>query len=400
MNSKAILCLVFLFPLALPPGCFSRDFGLILNQKALFTEGEDSSGATEYSASFMPWFTAPLGDKADLYLSGGLSALYEDEDWKALPEIHRFEFTYNPFPDLRLEFGRVPFRESLSYVAAGLFDGLSGGLNLAGGRLSGGLFYTGLLYKKAVYIYMSPEDRADFRDKDVYFASRRFLGGINWEKNSIFDTCGGLALSGISQFDLNSNDTTIHSQYLEAKFTLPLGAALNTVLGAVLELAEETGEDSYAAFALSTEIQLLPSTAVSDMVTLTGRFSSGRWNDGVGVFIPVTAEAQGKVLRPMLSGIAFLEAAYTARLHQSFSADISGAYFFRTDKTTYAAPDMDTSSSSPLLGAELYGGLSWAPFSDVLLSFGAGIFLPGTGRFFLDDADPKYRVELAASISL
>jgi hypothetical protein len=388
--------LVFLF---VPPGCFPQNFGVILDQKLLFTDGEGSSGTTEYTGTVIPWFSAPLGNKADLYVSGGLSARYEDEEWKALPEIYRFECIFNPLPNLRLEVGRVPFRESLSYVAAGLFDGLSAGLNAGGGRLSGGLFYTGLLYKKSAYIYMSPEDRIDFSDQDVYFASRRILGGINWEKTSIFDTRSGLSLSGLCQFDLNGNDSDFHSQYLEAKITVPLGAAFNTVSGAVLELAEETGRD-YAAFAFSTEVQWLLPTAVSDMVTLSGRFSSGDWEEELGTFIPVTAEAQGKVLRPMLSGIALVEASYTARLHRSFSADISGAYLFRTDKTTYAAPDMDAASSSPLLGAEIYGGLSWTPFSDVLLSLGAGIFLPQTGRFFLDEAEPKYRVELAASISL
>ncbi|MDR1319671.1 MAG: hypothetical protein LBJ90_08595, partial [Treponema sp.] len=299
----------------------------------------------------------------------------------------------------RLDAGRLPFRDSLSYVAAGLFDGLSAGLNIAGGRLSGGLFYTGLLYKKTAYIYMSPEDYVNFTDKDVYFASRRFLAGINWEKTSIFDSQSSLALSGVCQFDLNDSDMKVHSQYLEAAFTMPLGAAFNTVSGAALELAEPSETDPYAAFALSAEIQWLLPTALSDMLTLTGRFSSGDWNEHTGVFIPVTAEAQGKVLRPMLSGIALIEAAWTARLYRALSTELSGAYYFRTDDTTYAAPGMDLDSSSPLLGAEIYGGLSWAPFSDVLLSFGAGLFLPKTGKFFQDDAKPKYRVELAAAIS-
>jgi hypothetical protein len=389
--------LIFLLFFTLPP-CFAGDFGVILDQDLLFTGGEESS-ATEYSGTAIPWFASPLGDQADIYLSGGFSVQYDDEAWKPLLEIYRFEFIYKPFPDLRLEAGRVTFRESLSWVAAGLFDGFSAGLNIAGGRLSGGLFYTGLLYKKAAYIYMSPEDKKDFDDTDVYFASRRILTGVNWEKTSVFDTQGSLALSGLCQFDLNGSDTDIHSQYLEAVFTLPLGSAFNTVSGAVLELVELSDIDPYAAFALSTEIQWLLPSAVSGLVTLTGRFYSGDWNDGLGVFIPVTAEAQGKVLRPMLSGIALVEAACTARLYRALSGELSTAYYFRTDETTYTAPGMDIDSSSPLLGAELYGGLSWAPFPDVLLSLGAGIFLPKTGRFFLDDAEPKYRVELAAAIS-
>jgi hypothetical protein len=395
----AFLCLTLLTVLLVPPECFPQDFGFILDQKLLVAEGEDSSGAREYTGTVMPWFSAPLGTKADLYFSCGVSARLEDEEWKALPELHRFEFIYNPLPQLRFEAGRVAFKESLSFVAAGLFDGISAGLNTRWGRLSGGLFYTGLLYKKTAYIYMSPEDRIDFSDKDVYFASRRLLGGINWEKTSVFDTRNGLSLSALCQIDLNRRDSYFHSQYLEAKITMPLGSAFNTLFGAVFELAEETGRN-YAAFAFSTEAQWLLPTALSDMLTVRGRFSSGDWNEGWGAFIPLSAEAQGKTLRPMLSGIALAEAAYTARLRRSLATDISGAYFFRTDKTTYMVPDRDADSSSPFLGAEIYGALSWTPFSDVLLSLGAGIFLPGTGGFFLDEAGPKYRAELTASISL
>ncbi|MDR1318674.1 MAG: hypothetical protein LBJ90_03540 [Treponema sp.] len=399
MKRTPLWAAVFCFLLFTLPGAFAGDFGFILSQKALFTNGELSSGTTEYSGTVMPWFASPLGDKADLYLSGGLSARYEDEEWKPLPEIYRFEAVYSPFPDLRLEAGRVPFKESLSYVAEGLFDGFSAGLNIGGGRLNGGLFYTGLLYKKAVYIYMSPDDKRDFADKDVYFASRRFLGGINWEKTSVFDGRSDLSLSGLCQFDLNGGGAKIHSQYFEAAFTMPLGAGFNTVSGAVIEVAEKPG-DACIAFALSAEVQWFLPGAVSSLLTLTGRFSSGDWNEGFGAFIPVTAKAQGRVLRPMLSGIAFVEAAYTARLYRFLSADVSGAYYFRTDKTTYTAPDMDTDSASPLLGAELYGGLSWAPYSDLLLSLGAGIFLPQAGKVFLEKAEIQYRVELAASISL
>jgi hypothetical protein len=391
--------LLLIFSLVIIPACFPQDFGLILNQNALFSDGEQDA-ANEYSATLIPWFAAPLGDRADLYLSGGLSARYDDEEWKALPEIYRFELIYNPFPDLRLAFGRVPFRENLSAVMAGLFDGAAVDLNIGGGRLNGGLFFTGLLYKKTAHIYLGLQDRKDYSDKDVYFASRRLAAALHWEKTSVFDTRNNLVLGGICQFDLNDTDEGIHSQYLEAEFTLPFGAYFNTVSGAVIELAEPSGEDPYAAFALSTELQWFLPTAVSDALIISSSFSSGAWNDGWGGFIPLTAKAQGKILRPMLSGIALVEAAYSARFHQSFSAVISGAYFFRTDKTTYAAPDMDAGSASPLLGGEIYGGLSWAPFSDVLFSLGGGVFLPQTGKVFSHDAQVTYRIELAAGISL
>jgi hypothetical protein len=380
--------------------CFAGDFGLVINQNPLFTDGELSSGTTEYAGTFIPWFAAPLGGKADLYLSGGLSIRYDNKEWKPLLEIYRSEVIWYPCPDLRLDIGRGSFKKRPAWVAAGLFDGISAELNLAGGaRLGGGLYYTGLLYKKAAYIYMSPGDQKIFSNPDQYFASRRFLARLDWEKTSLFNTRSDLSLSGLCQFDLNGNDTRIHSQYLEAAFTMPLGAAFNTVSGFVFETAQETGR-TYAAFAAGAEVQWMLPGSLPDMFTLTGRFSSGNRKKEWGPFIPLSAEAQGRVLRPMLSGIALLEAAYTARFYQFLSADISAAYYFRTDRTTYSGPGIDTASSSPLLGAEIYGGLSWAPYSDVLLSIGGGVFLPRTGKVFFAETKTKYRIELTAGISL
>ncbi|MDR0452288.1 MAG: hypothetical protein LBH15_04535 [Treponema sp.] len=393
-------CFWVMFFLFAAPFCFSQDFGLIVNQKALLADEDTSSAAIEYTGTAIPWLAAPLGGKADLYVSGGLSAHYDDEAWKSLPELYRSEISVNPGPGFRLEIGRIPFRESLSFVCAGLFDGLSAGFTVGGGRLRTGLFYTGLLYKKAAYIYMSPADQADYSNKDSYFASRRFIAALTWEKTSVFNTLGGLSFSGLCQFDLNDTETRIHSQYLEAQYTAPLGARFNTVSGAVIEAAEESGKDPYAAFALSAEIQWLLPTALSDVLTIGVRFSSGAWNDGLGVFIPVTAEAQGKILRPMFSGIALAEAAYSARLHRTLQAMVSGAYYLRTDKSTYRSPGMDASSASPLLGAEFYGALNFSPFHDLLFSLGGGVFLPQTGKVFSADTGIKYRLELTAGISL
>ena len=396
MNKRERFLGLFLLCAALP--VFSQDFGLVLNQKAELTDGEKPYGAIEYTGTALPWFSAPLGDKADLYLSGGISALYADEEWKPLPEIHRFELTYNPRPGLRLEMGRLPFRGS-SYTMAGLFDGVSFTLNTGGGRLSGGVFYTGLLYKKSAYIVMSPEDRVGYTGKDEYFASRRLAAGINWECTGIFNTRNTLSVSGAAQFDLNGGDTLFHSQYLEAKLGVPLGGRVNIEFGGVIELAEETDKSLYTAFAGSTEIQWMLPTALQDRLSFTGWFSSGSWNDGIGAFIPLTMQARGKVLRPECSGIALLETTYTFRLHPSLAADLSGAYYFRTDTETFYHAGMDPLSNSPLLGGEVYGGLTWAPFSDVLISAGGGVFFPRTGKAFADNAGLIYRASLSASIS-
>jgi hypothetical protein len=392
-----VIALSVFFFFAVPAG-FAQDFGLALNQKAELTEGEKSCGAIEYTGTALPWFAMPLGDKADLYISGGFSAVRADDEWKPLPAIHRFELTHNPRPGLRLEIGRLPSRGS-SYVMAGLFDGVSFALNTGGGRLSGGVFYTGLLYKKSAYIVMNQKDRIQYDDRDGYFAPRRLGAQINCESAGIFNTRNALSISGAVQFDLNGNDTFFHSQYFEAQVDAPLGGRAKAGFGGVVELVEETGKDLYIAFAGSAEIQWMLPTALPDRLSFAGWFSSGNWNDRLGVFIPLTMQARGKALRPESSGVALLEAAYTVRLHPRLATDVSGAYYFRTDTVTFYHPDMDPRSASPLLGGEVYGGLVWTPFSDVLFSAGGGVFFPRTGKVFNDDAGLICRVSLEATIS-
>jgi hypothetical protein len=393
-----VVFLLVLAFLAVPP-VFAQDFGLVLNQRLELTDGEKSYGALEYAGTAIPWFDMPLGDRADLYLSGGISALYTGDEWKPLPEIHRCELAYSPAPGLRFEAGRLPYRGS-PYAMTGLFDGASFRLNAGGGRLSGGVFYTGLLYKKSALIMMTREDRTKYAGKDEYFASRRLVAGINWGRTGIFDTRNTLSLSGAAQFDLNGKDTRFHSQYLEAQAGIPLGGSVNIECGGVIELAEETEKSLCAAFAGSAEIQWMLPTAPQDRLSCTGWFSSGRWNDQAGEFIPLTTRARGKVLRPESSGIALVEAAYTVRLHPTFASELSGAYYFRTDTVTFYHPGIDPLSNSPLMGLEVHGGLTWAPFSDLIISAAGGVFLPRTGRVFADNSDPVYRFSLSAGISL
>jgi hypothetical protein len=312
--------------------------------------------------------------------------------------VYRIAFLYSPSPDIRIEAGRVPFQESLSYVFAGLFDGAAARFNLGGGWLNAGLFYTGLLYKKAAYIVMEAEDRQDYYDRDVYFSSRRMVFGVNWQKTALFDSRNTLSLSGLGQFDLNGRDVRVHTQYLEGRLDMPLGRHFNANAGGVFEVIEQD-ETSAIAFAVSADIRWLPPGSWQDMLSLGGRFSSGSWNDVCAAFLPVTSQAQGKVLRPEFSGIALVESVYTARLHRVLSADLSAAYLFRTDKITYDDPAMDPFSESPLVGGEVYGGLTWAPWSDLSISAGGGVFFPQLGRYFKEDAGLTYRVSLEAVFS-
>ncbi|MDR0450453.1 MAG: hypothetical protein LBH26_04225, partial [Treponema sp.] len=192
MNKRCVFCVLIVLFYA--GTAFSQDYGLTLRSLPVFTSGDDPPVNIEYTASAVPWFAAPLGEQGDLYLSGGISAEYADEEWRPVPEVHRFSIAYRFGSGPRLEAGRLPYREPLNLVMNGLFDGLSLGFDLGKTRLGAGVFYSGLLYKKTAYITMSPGDYADYYNRDLYFASRRLLVTLDWEIPGVFDTGAKLDL--------------------------------------------------------------------------------------------------------------------------------------------------------------------------------------------------------------
>jgi hypothetical protein len=400
-----------LFILSLGPGIAAQDYGLTLRSLPVFTNGDDPAVNIEYTGTAIPWFAAPLGEQGDLYLSGGVSAVYADGEWKPVPEVYRFEMAWRFGSGPVLKAGRIPCRDPLNVVMNGLFDGLALSFDLGKTRLSAGAFYTGLLYKKTAYITMSSGDYADYYDGDLYFASRRLVFSLDWEFPGVFNTEGKFDLGMTGQFDLNEpenridqtgqteGDGKVHSQYAFGKFTLPFLNKFNAGLGALLGIIEETGRSPGLCFALSGGLAWLPPGGMNDRLSLNMALSSGAWNDTVRAFLPINTIAQGKALRPKLSGLALGELDYTLRLHTSLAAEIQAAYFFRTDSQTYSDPGLDGASLSPLLGAEVSGGLAWTPVSDISFTLGGGAFFPQGGKAFAPGTAAKWRVSLETILS-
>jgi hypothetical protein len=398
MTKKGLLCAAVLLIRA--GAVFAQDYGLTLRSLPAAGSEDEDDWYFEYTGTVVPWFAAPLGEQGDIYLSGGISAEYSEEEWKPpVPELYRFELSYRFGSALRLEAGRLPYREPLNLVFNGLFDGLALGFDLGKTQLSAGAFYTGILYKKTASITISPGDYNAYYDQDVYFASRRLVFSLGWEIPALFNTGAKLDLGMAGQFDLNDTDDKVHSQYVLAGFALPFFSNMNAELGAVLGLIKEDNLDMGICFAFSAGLAWLPPGGINDRLSLGAVFSSGAWDDTVRPFLPISTIAQGKVLRLKLSGLAIAEGNYTARLHESLSAEISAAYFFRTDSYTYSDPDLEGDSLSPLLGAEIHGGLTWVPVSDISFTLGGGAFLPQLGEAFATDAPVRWRISLETIFS-
>jgi hypothetical protein len=161
----------------------------------------------------------------------------------------------------------------------------------------------------------------------------------------------------------------------------------------------EENDNPAFCFAATAGLVWLPPGAANDRFSFDAVFSSGAWNDTVKAFLPVSTIAQGKVLRPKVSGLALAEASYMRRLHTALSAEVSAAYFFRTDTVSYTDSELDALSLSPLLGGEVCGGLTFAPVSDISFTLGGGVFIPQTGKAFIPDASLRWRVSLGTILS-
>jgi hypothetical protein len=127
---------------------FSQDYGLTLRSLPVLTGGDDPVNV-EYTGTAVPWFAAPLGEAGDLYLSGGFSAEYADQEWQPVFEAYRFEIAWRFGSGLVLEAGRLPYR-------------------------------------------------------DRYFASRRLVFSAGWEIPGFLNTGAKLDLGITGQFDVNT----------------------------------------------------------------------------------------------------------------------------------------------------------------------------------------------------
>jgi hypothetical protein len=398
---------IALLLLFIPLYAGAYDLGVLLDQSAGVGGIKDDS-SSDYSAVLIPRFSTLLGDTGDVFVSAGLTASYEQEDFTFVTELLRSEITWR-FDGLRIKAGRLSYADPLNFVVDGLFDGAQVLYDTTMGVFSAGAWYTGLLYKKTAKITMTGKDflsyytTLDYGDfADTYFASRRMLMALSWEHPSLAELVRlKCALTG--QFDLNNYDDTpytpYHSQYATLKAGIPV-QRLVFELGGAIQIAQ-TDDDVGVGLAGELGVSWAPPAAFQSQFSLNGRFTSGNAESGsVVAFVPVTTKDQGNVLKARLSGISAISADYTARFHRSFSSSLSASYFVRSDLGTYAGyPASAATENGYLLGGELFARLIWSPASDVRLNAGGGFFLPSLGNV-APDADPQWRIELGLVLAL
>jgi hypothetical protein len=165
--------------------------------------------------------------------------------------------------------------------------------------------------------------------------------------------------------------------------------------------ARESPELGFAAFAGGD--WELP-TAVQDLLSLKVYWSSGRVNDGIAPYFPVSGIGVGEIFSPRLSAMMYLKAAYRLRPYKTVNAEAGAGYFIRTDLQTLqdgelTPPDTGLASESRLLGGEIYGSLGWTPQSALGFNARGGVFFPGWGGAFESGTKPRWNVSVGAFVS-
>jgi len=392
---------------------FAYDWGLQLNETFGLKDGDTNSqnNALSYSGTLLPWFSTPLGSADNrFYFSAGITAEYnhpltsDDSKSKVLfiPEILRTEFTFRTKSDNEIKLGRMLYFDPLGFIANGLFDGARVLFSLDNSTLGVGLWHTGWLYKKNANITMTGDELALYHDNDTYFAPCRLVAAIDYE-NPYLAPWLRLKASLIGQFDLSDGDNFYHKQYLAVKTNIPVNNFMFD-LGAVFGLAQDSTEETDYQISFAGELGIgwaLP-TSITDLLRLTCRLTSGKVeNSSIAAFVPITTVSHGDVLSARLSALSMIRLDYTARLHETFSLNLSSSYFILSDSGTYKDFPMNPSEKNEnfFLGNEFSSRFVWAPFSDLQFNLGGGIFMPSLGN-----VNPKstnlWRLDLNVILSI
>ncbi|MDR0450090.1 MAG: hypothetical protein LBH26_02365 [Treponema sp.] len=367
----------------------AADFGLLLAPSVTYGSGPEGKGLG-LTGTFTPWLSLAMGENVNFYLSGKITLTgyeYGKAAWTELPvaELDRTELNFRFSRAINITLGRHWFQDQAGMIASGLFDGLTGNFGWGRLRLSGGVYYTGLLYRGTAGILMTdkdirdqavPLDYGDFLN--TYPASRRVLASIAGD----FPNASSRAVLGfnaLGQYDFNdygnSGDEPLHSQYLELRYGLePLDSLRFTLtgLGAAREMGTELDFSLAAALGAEWEIP----GRLRDMLSAELRWGSGEINSFLVPFRPLNNIAQGSIFTPALSGIMNARASYVFRPHDTLSFNAAGAAFWRSDRNTFQDAELDPASNNLFLGAEAYGQITWAPQSALRLDLRGGVFFP------------------------
>jgi hypothetical protein len=373
--------------LAAVSGAWAVDFGALVGVSPSY-----QTGGFEFSTSLTPWLSAPLGGESELYLSATMYLDLEDEAWYFGFAPQRFEILLRPVAGTVIRAGRLQFADRAGIAVAGLYDGFRVQTPFAGFNVDLAALYGGLQDKKDNTLLLSGADIADLADDSVWFAPGRAVFSAAVSRPGTVTYFANV----LGQFDTRGS-SALHSQYLVLGADGALSGGFDFRAALAAALVEEGALDPSFSLAASADLGWMPSGALRDRAYFNIRWASGD-NGALSPYLSVNAIPQGKVFTPRLAGLTVARVGYTARFVDTLAFDVQSSAFLRSAAGGPSDSGIDPSSDSAWLGAELFASLRWAPLSDVNISSGLGLFIPGAA--FLPDEPIRYLLSVAAVLSL
>jgi len=390
MNGRKVLFIGLAAALSVSSTLFAADFGLSLTDTPRYLTDDFSN-----TLIASPWYSNLFDAGTDLYASGSMELISDDQGTEARFDLGRTQLTLRPQDGLSLDLGRLWVADASTLVVTGLYDGLRAAKTIALGRAGAAFYYTGLRQKEMAGLVMSEADGIDSGDEDIYLAPSRVFFDLSLQSPVLIPSAA-LSLDLIGQFDLRSGDDSLHSQYLSAGLAKNLARDFSVKALAALALAEPGSGDAEFSSALDAELSWLMPKGPADRLYLGGLWASG--SGGLGLYRPIIAPTAGKVFSPDVPGFAVARGGYFIRLRQTLSADLSGRLFLRLGEGAFEG-SLEGANEDAYIGAELYGSAVFAPTSDVSFVIGTGVFIPNEAAV-VPDSGVRFLATATAVISL
>jgi hypothetical protein len=391
---------------------FALDYGVTLQQTLELSGPGDENLELTYAPGLGPWLSDSSREAVDLYFSAFINMKYEydklsgEGNWRPLPELGRCSLSYRPAAGPTLEFGRIQYNDPNNLIAAGLFDGTKGTLDIGNTRLSLGAFYSGFLYRETARIFMTAADSSwnyTAGDTEFSFAGRRLIAAFDWEAPALFESPHSLSLNAMVQLDLNASQDTLNSQYLSFKFSFSPLPAVYARAGAVLGFAQRQGAEKKeeANLGMNLGLDWSLSGPPEDVLSFGIIWASGEAGDSSpGLFRSVTMLSPSGVLSAGVAGLAVLRGSYTINPLKNLSLSMDCRYLFRGNLTAIDTLPLSVDKGKKALGGEIYGSLIWVPLPDISLAWRGGLFFPGMGNAVEKGSPTRWKTAVTLAFSI
>ena len=389
---------------ALPFSAYAFDYGVDVLDSTMYLS--DGTGLVQQSRA-TAWFSLPVGDTANLYLSGFYEFKGSFSSTGVTVTPWRIDAGRNEYSGsapgalgsssiLRWSIGRTSISDFSGWVLSGLYDGAHLELSVGNLTMTTSVAYTGLLNKDDALLAMDSRDRLIAGDSTQYFAPQRLLAGLGLRSVELLPG-HDFGVETWGQYDLGQGLAGTQTLWFEPFVEGRIGRVLSWRGWAAGEMFYD-GNPTYS-LAGGLLMRLVVPEALGLRATASLAWSSGS-AFGLVPFIPFKSNALD-----VLTGFTF-ENIMLPSLELSLSPlpwlspTLYGAPMFRTSDLVLGSTIIRPDATGIYMGSLVSLQASIRSVSDLTLSLSGGVFFPNSIDYFIASQTLKGTGSLYAVFSL